>query len=258
MKKYELTENLNQAIVDGMVEGYTEYLSVRRRMSRELKVSSAYAWVKGNHIDDKVATACEKLGVDSQLSKAGQTWQYLQFKLEQEKVLFIIKNGRYFNKEQVSKGRDVKGASRKTKMEYMEDLMNINAPIDFAEISSYRKQNSNQLALELFEEFRLNEEDIKQISKLDKEGYEKFYIATYEIDETQAISNISLWLPNPVDNKAYLIEDLTTLIAPDVDYNIDEELMDVLVSTSTALENTDAHVFGIGIDEEEEEKKDSN
>lgn len=253
MKNYELTENLNQAIVDGVVEGYVEYLKVRREMGRKLKVSSAYAWVKGNHIDDKVARACEELGVDSQLSKAGLTWQYLQFKLKQEKVLFIIKNARYFNEENVSRGKDAKGVSRKTQMEYMEDLMSINSDVDLSKIPSSKKKVSKQL--ELFEDFHLNNKDLQEIKKLDNEGYERFYIATYEVSEDQIISNISLWLPNPADNKAYLIQDLTSLIGVDVDYGIDDELKNVLLSTSAAVEQTDAHVFGIGIAEEEEEKE---
>lgn len=50
----------------------------------------AYAWVKGNHIDHHVAVQCEKLGVESKLSKAGVTWQYLQFSVDDIKTLFFI------------------------------------------------------------------------------------------------------------------------------------------------------------------------
>ena len=51
MKEYQLPDKLNESLVDGIIEGYRDYLDVRRQKARELKVHGAYAWVKGNHID---------------------------------------------------------------------------------------------------------------------------------------------------------------------------------------------------------------
>jgi len=45
MEEYRLSENLNEGIVDGIIEGYRDYLDVRRQKARELKVHGAYAWV---------------------------------------------------------------------------------------------------------------------------------------------------------------------------------------------------------------------
>ena len=39
------------------------------------------------------------------------TWQYLQFSHMNEKTLFIVKNARYFNIEEVDIGKDAKGTS---------------------------------------------------------------------------------------------------------------------------------------------------
>ena len=115
MKNYNLPEKLNESIVDGIIEGYRDYLEVRRQKARELKVHGAYAWVKGNHIDHYVAVACEEHRVSSTVAKAGLTWQYLQFYNNDEKILFIVKNSRYFNVDEVNKGKDAKGQARANK-----------------------------------------------------------------------------------------------------------------------------------------------
>lgn len=88
-------------------------------------VSGAYAWVKGNHIDHYVALACEQHGVESKLAKAGLTWQYLKFTHENEKILFIVKNARYFDPKQVDKGKDATGRTRQQTNSYMYNLMQI-------------------------------------------------------------------------------------------------------------------------------------
>ncbi|MFD2195070.1 hypothetical protein [Oceanobacillus bengalensis] len=184
MKEFKLAEALNQRIVDGLMEGYREYLEVRREKSRNMKVSGAYAWVKGNHIDDQVAKTCLSYGVESKLAKAGLTWQYLQFQHQDEKILFIVKNARYFNREQVNKGKDAKGNTRNAKLSYMEDLMKINSGIDFNHLKTDNSFDTVQL--ELLEENFLSEEDNIEIAKIESD-YDVFYIVTYEIDENQII-----------------------------------------------------------------------
>lgn len=43
MGRFDLPDQLSQLVVDGILKGYKEYLSVRRRAQQELKVSAAYA-----------------------------------------------------------------------------------------------------------------------------------------------------------------------------------------------------------------------
>ena len=45
-----------------------------------------------------------------------------------------------------------------------------------------------------------------------EETFDLFYIITYEIDESYALSKIKVLMPNPHNNKAYLVEDLSDLI----------------------------------------------
>ncbi|WP_029265718.1 spr1630 family ClpXP-sensitive toxin [Virgibacillus alimentarius] len=250
MGDFKLSTELNQNIVDGLMEGYREYLEIRREKSRKMKVSGAYAWVKGNHIDDHVARACEPSGVESKLAKAGLTWQYLQFQHHDEKILFIIKNARYFHEEQVDRGRDVNGRIRNGKISYMEDLIRINSDIDFSNIKTHTSNNSVQL--DLFEDNLLSEEDNLEIAKIES-NYDLFYIVTYEIDEGQLISKISLFMPSPSDNKAYLIDELTPYIKPE-SIHIDDELKEVLSNEADANTNYDAYRFDIGINKETKEQ----
>ena len=103
MGRFDLPDQLSQLVVDGILKGYKEYLSVRRRAQQELKVSAAYAWVKGNHIDSSVDETCSKYdaiesSIESTVEKAGYTWEYIQFILKdsQEKHLVIVKNAKLF------------------------------------------------------------------------------------------------------------------------------------------------------------------
>lgn len=59
MKNYNLDDRLNKKIVFGLVNGYQDYLDVRKEKFEKMKISGAYAWVKGNHIEDRIADACE-------------------------------------------------------------------------------------------------------------------------------------------------------------------------------------------------------
>lgn len=255
MKQYQLSKALNESIVDGIIEGYKEYLSVRREKARELKVHGAYAWVKGNHIDHHVAVECEKFGVKGHLAKAGLTWQYLQFKIEEDKVLFLVKNARYFDSNAVDKGKDAKGHTRSRKSSFMTDLSNINSNIEFPEIADINQQQgqSTQLELELLEDVLTVQMDSNDTQKL-SEQYDRFYIVTYEIDSEFLISKIKLWMPNPVNNKAYLVENLTKYIntKPSHIIEIENDIKAILQSSADIEVGYDATAYEIALDDLEE------
>lgn len=248
MQDYKLNEDLNKKIVLGLMQGYQDYLDVRREKLNTMRISGAYAWVKGNHIDDNISKACESEGVESKLAKAGLAWQYLQFTHQDEKMLFIVKNGRYFSKSQVSKGKDLKGKIRNEKMSYMENLMKINDKIIFDE-TEFALEETRQL--KLFEDIPLSEQDNDEISKIES-AYSRFYIVTYNIDENHFISSISLYLPNPYDNSAYLIDNLTKYITEAPEISIDDELKQELSNSGESDEALGAHLFDIVTDKERE------
>lgn len=252
MENYKLSSDLNQKIVDGIMEGYREYLDVRREKST-MKVSGAYAWVKGNHIDHHVAATCESYGVERKLAKAGLTWQYLQFKHGDDETLFIVKNARYFNPDQVNRGKDALGNSRSKKISYMDELMKINSNINFNINTPENQKDSVQLELVLLENVSLTEKDNEDISKINID-FKRFYIVSYEIDEGQQISEIGLWMPNPVNNKAYHIDDLTAYLNSDHIIEIEPKLKEVLTNKSDSTDYLDAQSFGIVLDAEEKEE----
>ncbi|MBP2241567.1 hypothetical protein J2Z40_002130 [Cytobacillus eiseniae] len=256
MKQFHLPQELNISVVDGIIEGYKDYLSVRREKARELKVHGAYAWVKGNHIDHHVAMECEKHGVTGRLSKAGLTWQYLQFQLKDDKVLFLVKNARYFDPYAVDKGKDAKGRTRSNKASFMANLTNINSSIEFPEvIPPHQIGQSTQLQLELLEDMQvvqINSKDTLEISK----QYDRFYIVTYEVDSAFLIREIKVWMPNPVNNKAYLVENLSKYIntKPSHIIEMENDTRAILQSSAEIEVEYDATAYEIVFDDAEEKK----
>lgn len=249
MKKYRFSNEINESIVDGIIEGYKDYLRLRKEAARNLKIHSAYAWVKGNHIDHHVAVQCEKLGVESKPCKAGFTWQYLQFYIKDTKSLFLIKNARYFDSNAVDKGKDASGRVRKKKSAYMEEFININRNIAFPHINT---NNSQSLQLGLFDEMPF--EVISKESAIENvKSYDRFYIVTYEIDENYLISKILLWMPNPENNMAYLVQDLSELIYTKSSHTIEMEEEMKAVLKSSEME-PDASLFDIQIADEDSEE----
>lgn len=240
MKKYELAKDLNEKIVSGLMKGYQEYIDVRKEKYKTMRISGAYAWVKGNHIDDKVAEACADENVDFKLAKAGASWQYLQFRQEKDEVLFIIRNARYFNENEVSKGKDIHGNTINRNKAYLEDLMKINSDVDFGHIENQATSRIETIQLELSDLF-VDEEESRAIKQLENE-FERFYMITYTIDEAHNISKISLYMPNPINNKAYFIEDLTVYIKSDQITQVDEETRDILAASAPSDD------FGYGIE----------
>ncbi|MFD1851646.1 hypothetical protein [Oceanobacillus bengalensis] len=61
-------------------------------------------------------------------------------------------------------------------------------------------------------------------------------------------------MPNPVDNKAYFIDNLTNYINASNSVIIDDELKEILSNSDDVNDNYDAFKFNIGINGDEEEK----
>lgn len=262
MKKYRFTQDVNQKIVDGILQGYKNYIHERDDKRRNMKISDAYAWVKGNHIDDQTASECEDAGIVYKKAKAGYTWGYLQFSSSGNKSMFIIKNAKYFNPENFPGGKGIRGNKRRNNDEdnYLKKLSKINQGVDFPEEPSlFTVDTELPEYISIFDDNVLKSLENTEVSRLQKE-YDKFYIVTYEIDEAFMISKIQVWMPNPIDNCAYLVDELTNLIG-----NSHVDFADV---DTTALENDKieydydnltATDFGIVHDDElSQEKKDAN
>ncbi|MCU7711136.1 hypothetical protein OK414_03630 [Priestia sp. JV24] len=222
MKEYSFSAEVNKKIVDGILHGYKNYIHERNDKRNTMRISDAYAWVKGNHIDDQIASECESIGISYNKAKAGYTWGYLQFSSPQEKSMFIIKNAKYFNADNFPGGKGIKGDKRRNTDEenYLKKLSRINRNIDFPEeLSLFPKETEMPEIMSIFDDNVMKSLEDTEVTRL-QQAFDKFYMVTYEIDEAFMISSIQVWMPNPVDNKAYPVDDLTELIAHSpVDFN---------------------------------------
>lgn len=213
MKAYSFSSEVNQRIVNGILHGYKNYIRERNDKHRDMKISDAYAWVKGNHIDDQIATECEDIGITYKKAKAGYTWGYLQFSSSEDISMFIIKNAKYFNSDNFPGGKGIKGNKQRNNDEeyYLKKLSRINRNIDFPEQLSLPEVKEIPEIMSIFDDNTLKSLENTAVTKL-LEDYDKFYMVTYEIDQAFMISKIHVWMPNPNDNKAYPVDDLTKLI----------------------------------------------
>ncbi|WP_195257674.1 spr1630 family ClpXP-sensitive toxin [Bacillus paralicheniformis] len=207
---YGFSDSLSEQIVRGILKGYKSYLGERREKKNSMKISSAYAWVKGNHIEDAVANTCSPNNLEYISSKAGYTWGYLQFVNEEEKVLFIIKNGGALKRSILTNRK------KEDENNYLMELSNINSDLTIFEEQTINKdvETSGQMCLQLFDNLHSpeNEEELREEIRQIQGKYNRFYIVTYEIDEGKMISSINLYLPAPGLSKFYLVSDWTDLI----------------------------------------------
>lgn len=222
MEQYRFTEEVNQRIVDGILQGYKNYLHERNDKFESMYISDAYAWVKGNHIDDQTARECQSVGIVFRKAKAGYTWGYLQFSSEEDKSMFIVKNAKYFNPDNVPGGRGVTGKKRRNTDDnnYLKVLSKVNVNVAFpSEDTIFSDDLESEQILSIFDDNVLRSLEKTEATALQAK-FNKFYIVTYMIDEAHMISNIDLWLPNPATDKAHKVDDLSRfIVSSSVDFN---------------------------------------
>ncbi|ALX50116.1 hypothetical protein AOX59_16955 [Lentibacillus amyloliquefaciens] len=213
MEKYRMGSTMNQSVVNGILQGYKNYIEERKAKKEEMHISTAYAWVKGNHIDDQTAEECKESGISFTKAKAGYTWGYLQFNIDNDKRMFIIKNAKYFDEDDFPHRKDVRGQKHKAsdKETYLKRLSRINSNVDFPEEPTLFPEEKENKIMSIFGDETLKELEDPQARELEYK-FNQFYIITYEIDESFAISNIRMLMPNPDNDKAYEVENLSKFI----------------------------------------------
>ena len=249
MDQYKFNSDHSKMIVEAIVEGYREYIDHRKDRREKMRISSAFAWTKGNFIESKVAEECIDYGFTYKKSKAGLTWDYLQFVHGDSKMLFLIKNAAYFNKESFSQAKlpTKNGRNGRTRT-YLHELSQINKDLTF----NNKRKDSSVIAAERSEQlsFLVPEKQIKEELDHFKSSYNEFHILTYALDEAYQIAEIIHYLPNPGDNVAYEVENLSDYISG---ADLTEEEREV-VAPDTNDEIMDPAAFDIGILEEDEEQ----
>lgn len=216
MDELKLDETISKAIVDGTLKGYLQFLEERKSKKESMSVSGAYAWTKGNHIDDQVSKIGQNHNVQFKIEKAGYTWEYLQFTVSEnaENYMVIVKNS-----------RRVKKSFDDQKKKANED----NYLVNLADINTDVLKNSEQNFVVQPEQIQLELNDPEEVGAVIEgkqlnvaQKYSRFYIVTYEIDETKFVESIQLTMPNRQTMNLELIEDLSYLIQ-DSEYEITTE-----------------------------------
>ncbi|MEJ8305764.1 hypothetical protein [Saccharibacillus sacchari] len=245
MDQYRFNPEHSQMIVNAIVEGYHDYIEHRKDRKAAMKISSAFAWTKGNFIESRIAEDSAGEGFTYKKSKAGLTWDYLQFIHRESKILFLVKNASYFNENAFSlatlPGETRPSGKRRT---YLHELSKINDALEFPDIPPARKGKEKVEQLTLF----MPEEQIKDELASFKSSYQEFHILTYKLDEAYQVAEIIHYLPNPKDNVAYMVEDLSGLISG---ATLTDEDLEVFAKESSE-EIVDPAAFDIGIWEEEQ------
>lgn len=265
MTVYKFSEELNARMVKGIEQGYSDYAEVRREKRDELLVSSAYAWVKGNHIEDQVARELQDLGIDFQREKAGFAWEYLSFTEPDENHLILIKN------VNIIKGKSTNPVLNALNPDnYLVKFSKINSRIDFDEIKGAKQGTLAFHDLQL-PEVSLEDEEPEKLRK----QYKHFYILTYAIDpETRMLMDIDLWMPEFIkDSRVEMVKvDSLTKYIGQTGADINLEAIQELVHVSdeeysgttaefgfTSLEGLEEESSGTsvdhGIEQNEEEKE---
>lgn len=253
MNEFKLGGKYNKIIVEGILKGYKNYLEERRDKQKSMNVSGAYAWTKGNHIDDQVSKIDNEQNIKFSIAKAGYTWEYLEFNINENKenYMLIIKNSK-----KVKESLEEQKQKRK-KTNYLAELSAIN--------TNYFKDNSDYIDEPQQIQFELS--DLQEINSIlegtqlqTSKKYSRFYIATYEIDdETKYIRSIELTMPNPETMSLMRIENLTPLIK-ESEYEITPEDVDVIKNEQISIQSiytNDENSFGYSVPATEEKKEES-
>lgn len=255
MDELKLGSEINKAIVDGTLKGYLQYLEERREKKKSMVISGAYAWTRGNHIDDQVSEFGQNQDIRFKIEKAGYTWEYLQFTVseDEQQFMIIIKNSLRVEKSFI----DQKNKSKINNENYLMNLADINSDI-FRNANYERTVELGQISLELN-----SPEEVQAVingtSLQANKHYSRFYIITYEIDEaTKFITSIKVTMPNSQTMNLELIEDLTPLIELSDYQTTHEDVAPIMNELSKdSVFSGDANSFGYSIPKTEEEIKEN-
>lgn len=215
-------EQQAQEVVDQILKGYRDYIDERFAKKQSMKISSAYAWVKANHLDNALADLSFINRFTPQ--KAGYSWGYLEFDIDTKrfgKSLFIIKGSRRLN--QVFKN------GRKNESRYLLDYSTLNDSFVTKHLNSSGDAPLQTIQLELF-----SPEDLK-VSTPILSDYNNFFIITHEVNVENKIDTIQVVMPD-TNRNVHFLQDLSTYIISSTITFDDEKYEDLTRLSSDIFE----------------------
>lgn len=247
VEQYQFDEVYSKEIVHAIVEGYKDYIAHRKDRHEKMKINSAFAWTKGNFIESKIAEVSDNLNLTYRKARAGLAWDYLQFIEGDKKVLFLIKNAAYFNEHNFSRATLPSKVTNERRRTYLHELSKINSKVKFTPVNqTYENKSETNVQLSLF----VLEDSVKNELHDLKLEYNEFHILTYEIDHAFQIHKIMHYLPNPANNIAYKVENLSKHILGAELTDEDREV----IAPDLIDDLVDPAAFDIGIFGDEESK----
>ncbi|WP_051359378.1 hypothetical protein [Paucisalibacillus globulus] len=137
--------------------------------------------------------------------------------------------------------------SKGTRRTYLHELSKINKNLDFTSIINLDtplNTNKNTEQLTLF----VAEEKVRDVLNHFQSTYQEFHILTYKIDEAYQILGIMHYLPNPENNIAYEVANLSEYVSG---AELTDEEREVIAPDQES-DIIDPAEFDIGIFKEEE------
>lgn len=202
---FQFDLDTSQLLVDGILQGNQNYYNERIAKKREMAVSAAYAFTRGNHIDSAIHQMIQtNSNISSEIKHAGHFWEYASFPVTQgkEKYLLIVKH-------QLSINRAINKA-KATKSTYQSYLVEFAEQYNKSWISDLPNSSVNeQVVLELYpNEINCQFENLKMV-----EDYKGFFILVYTTDnQTHLVTEILLTALHPTSLKLINIQNLSEYI----------------------------------------------
>ncbi|WP_395319878.1 hypothetical protein [Fructilactobacillus frigidiflavus] len=243
---YQLPDNIAKSFAQGIVMGNKKYAQERLEKAKKMKVSNGYAWARPNIIDDAISNNLEADDlnemVKDKIAKAGYFWEYLQFftptRKSNEKALIIVKPGKY-RPSKYGSGIDKKALSQNS----IKNLMEVNKQL-FNENS---RDFTKQLCL-----FNIMPNELDEINQeTNQNGYSRFYILAYTLNESSEVSGLKLMMPNPYDASLVEIQDLSGFIEEFIDSKLTDEQIKA-ISNDKNLKIAEEMSFYVEDDEDED------
>jgi len=203
----KFTDIQNQKIVDAILIGLRRYVAERKQKENDLLVSDAYAYVRSNIVDDALGKSLKEINISYEKKKISG-WGYLEYSIEDEKILFLVKSPSFIEKFQEKR--------QGKKEHYIREFSKNNDAL----VHSSKFQNKitqKQLQLDLGE--------VPELANGSFENIDRSYVIVYTVGEEGMVKTIESYLPNS-QGELYLIQNLTPYIESSSEMFTEEEVTD--------------------------------
>ncbi|MGK9299646.1 hypothetical protein [Melissococcus plutonius] len=221
-------DELKRSIVKGISDGLINFLTKKKILAEELKVSSAFVWMKSNYVDSSVADNVPK-NISYNIEQVG-SWKYISFEINRgkETYKFIIKPSMVLE-------------SLEDPNYYLTSYAEINK--DLVESDEFKKKFSISEQIPLSKQLVIDNLIVPK-SIVSDNNETRLYIISYDFNYEKGIKDIDIFIP--YDGNAYLVDSLTDMVS-ELEVAIPENLLKSAVEPEVPYEEkekVDQSMFG--------------